>query len=558
MTCPSAAVCFYWKKGNKMKWILSSVRNKLLLITGTGTSLVLLSALFMTWSAESSLLRFTAYIEHDVAVERTVLAMTSDFRLQIQEWKNVLLHGSDPGKLKHHWEAFQKLEGKIQESGSDLLPKINNGEAANKLKAFLAEHKEIGAGYRQGLDAFKKSNFDPSAGDRAVDGIDLAPSKLLTESSSLMHGHVLSGFGENKDETHGDIVLGLVLMGISVVIAFVVFYAYIQLQILAPARCLVSSIGRLAAGDFSKPIEALTSDEFGRISDSSEAVRRSLSKIMGEVGASTRVLMSEIESLDEVVNSTREGVLEQQAQTEQVAAAIHQMTSTVQEVSLSAGSASEAANSADAEANSGSDVVSRTVENIGQLTHEISGAAETVDMLSKDSEEIGTVLDVIHGISEQTNLLALNAAIEAARAGEAGRGFAVVADEVRALASRTQESTQEIQAMIERLQEGSRKAAAAMNRGRENAVGSANQASEARTALDSITQAVASINSMNTQIAAASGEQSGVAEEINRNIASIASVAENSAEGAQLIEASNQKLTSIARDLDQHMSRFKL
>lgn len=541
-----------------MKWILSSIRNKLLLITGTGTSLVLFSALFMTWSADDSLTRFSAFIDKDVAVERSVKAMATDFKIQVQEWKNVLLRGSDPAKMDKYWGAFQKLEKKIQVDGKATLSKVNNAAAIEKLNSFLAAHKKAGEGYRKGLEAFKQSKFDPSVGDKVVSGVDRAPAKLLEEISSLMHKQVLGKFTSNKSQTNGDIVMGLVFMGISVVIAFVVFYAYIQLQILAPAKHLVAAMGKLAARDFSNPIEARTSDEFGQITESSEAVRQSLSKIMGEVGESTHVLLSEMDSLGKVVNATREGVLEQQVQTEQVAAAINQMTATVQEVSLSAGSASEAASSADAEANSGSDIVSKTVENIGQLTREIGSAAETVDMLSKDSEEIGTVLDVIRGISEQTNLLALNAAIEAARAGEAGRGFAVVADEVRALASRTQESTQEIQTMIERLQDGSRKAVEAMNCGRENALGSANQASEARAALDTITQAVASINDMNAMIATASGEQSSVAEEINRNIVSIASVAENSAEGARLIEASNRKLTAIARDLDEHMALFKL
>ncbi len=541
-----------------MKWILNSIRNKLLLITGTGTSLVLFSALFMTWSAETSLIRFTDHMDNDMTVERSINTMAMDFKLQVQEWKNVLLRGSDPAKMNKHWGTFQEIEKKIQADGVATVAKLENAAAVEKLKSFLAAHKKAGEVYRKGLAAFKQNKFDPAVGDKAVSGIDLGSAKLLAESSALIQNQVLDKFNSNKDKTRGDIVLGLVFMGISVVIAFVVFYAYIQLQILAPARHLREVMGSLASGDFSKPIKACTSDEFGQIADSSEAVRQSLSKIMGEVGESTSVLMSEIDSLGRVVNSTREGVLEQQAQTQQVASAINQMTETVQEVSRSAGNASEAANSADAEAHSGSSVVSKTVENIGKLTDEISGAAETVDMLSKDSEEIGTVLDVIHGISEQTNLLALNAAIEAARAGEAGRGFAVVADEVRGLASRTQESTHQIQTMIERLQEGSRRAVAAMNRGRENAMGSASQASDAREALDSITQAVASINSMNAQIATASGQQSGVAEEINRNIVSIASVAENSAEGAQLIEASKEKLTSIARDLDEHMARFKL
>ncbi len=235
-------------------------------------------------------------------------------------------------------------------------------------------------------------------GDRAVAGVSQVPAKLLEQASGLMYEQVLTEFSSNKDQTYGDIVLGLILMGISVVIAFVVFYAYIQLQILAPAKHLVDVMGRLAAGNFSESIRARTGDEFGRIAESSEAVRQSLNRIMGEVGQSTKILMSEVDALGSVVSATQQGVLEQQAQTEQVATAINQMTATVQEVSRSAGCASEVTSSADSEANIGCDVVSRTVDNIGLLTKEIGSAADTMAMLSKDSEEIDAVVDVIRGI----------------------------------------------------------------------------------------------------------------------------------------------------------------
>ncbi len=519
---------------------------------------MLLSALFMTWSANDSLKRFSSFIDEDLAVERSIISMSRDFKLQVQEWKNVLLRGANQEDLERYWNGFLKLDAKVQADGKALLPSIKNPDVAKKIESFLVEHKKASAGYAKGLDVFKQAKFEVTSGDKAVRGIERLPAKLLKESAEILYVQGVNKYEEHKAKTQGNIIMGLVFMAISVVVAFVVFVVFIQLQILAPANSLVKNMGRMAVGDFSHPIVSKNSDEFGQIRRSSEKVRQSLGEIISTVRESTDMLVAEVGTLGEVVSSTREGVLEQHTQTEHVATAINQMTATVQEVSRSAGSASEAANSADAEAKNGSAVVSRTVENIGMLTQEITKTAETVESLSKDSEQIDTVLDVIRGISEQTNLLALNAAIEAARAGEAGRGFAVVADEVRALASRTQESTQEIQTMIERLQEGSKNAVAAMNRGQEDAQGSAAQAAEARAALETITRAVASINEMNAQIATASGEQSSVAEEINRNIISIATVAENSAQGAQLIEASNLKLTSLAKDLSDHMAHFRL
>jgi len=191
------------------------------------------------------------------------------------------------------------------------------------------------------------------------------------------------------------------------------------------------------------------------------------------------------------------------------------------------------------------------------LASEVENAADVIDKLRQDSENIGTVLDVIKGIAEQTNLLALNAAIEAARAGEQGRGFAVVADEVRTLASRTQESTQEIQEMIERLQSRSSDAVNVMEQGRSRAEKTVDQAAMAGDSLDAITNSVASINEMNTLIAAASEEQSSVSEEINRNVVNINSLADDSVQGAQQTTSESEALAALAQRLQDLVSQFK-
>jgi methyl-accepting chemotaxis protein len=260
--------------------------------------------------------------------------------------------------------------------------------------------------------------------------------------------------------------------------------------------------------------------------------------------------------LSVIVEQTSGGVNAQQSETDQVATAVNEMASTVQEVSRSAVGAAEAAASANDQASRGRQVVSESLSSINHLAEEVRKSAEIIGQLEGDSEAIGAILDVIRGIAEQTNLLALNAAIEAARAGEQGRGFAVVADEVRTLAQRTQESTQEIHSMIERLQSGARSAAQAMQQGQAQADLSVEQGARAGEALDAITQAVATISDRNHQIASAAEQQSAVAEEINRNVTRIAQIAEETAAGAGRSSQTTHKLADLAMELQQLVGEF--
>ena len=234
------------------------------------------------------------------------------------------------------------------------------------------------------------------------------------------------------------------------------------------------------------------------------------------------------------------------------------MSATVQEVARNAASAAETTQKADEEAKNGRQIVIHTIDLINSLSGDIQKSSEVIKQLEKDADDIGTVLDVIKSIAEQTNLLALNAAIEAARAGEQGRGFAVVADEVRTLASRTQSSTEEIRNMIERLQGGTRNAVKVMGQGSEHSQKTVEQAAEAGAALEAITKAVDQIAQMNEMIASAAEEQGSVAEEINRNIVNVRDVTEQTAEGALQTAASSEEMKTVAGNLHDLVGGFKV
>jgi methyl-accepting chemotaxis protein len=280
--------------------------------------------------------------------------------------------------------------------------------------------------------------------------------------------------------------------------------------------------------------------------------------VIGQVrGASDRVTAA-ADQMASATTGSKQGAAQQQVEITQVATAMNQMSATVQEVARNAASAADAAQQASTQANQGKGIVTEGVSAIQSLAAEVERAAEVIHKLELDSASIGKVVDVIKGIAEQTNLLALNAAIEAARAGEQGRGFAVVADEVRTLATRTQESTQEIQQMIERLQACATDAVKVMDSGRKQAHISVEKSVAAGNALGAITSSVTAISDMNTQIASAAEEQGAVAEEINRNIVNISQVADQTVAGAQQTAASSEVLSKLAVQLQDLVAKFRV
>ncbi|MGE6384407.1 methyl-accepting chemotaxis protein [Pseudomonas sp. NPDC078416] len=329
-------------------------------------------------------------------------------------------------------------------------------------------------------------------------------------------------------------------------------------QITVPLGQTLVAVERVASGDLTHNLSVDRRDELGQLQGSIQRMTVELRQLISGIGEGVTQIASAAEELSAVTEQTSAGVNSQKIETDQVATAMHEMTATVQEVARNAEEASEAAVAADLQAREGDKVVNEAIAQIERLATEVGHSTEAMAELKRESDKIGSVLDVIKSVAQQTNLLALNAAIEAARAGEAGRGFAVVADEVRSLAQRTQKSTEEIEELISGLQNGTRQVATIMDNSRELTVSSVELTRRAGTSLESITRTVSAIQSMNQQIAAAAEEQSATAEEINRSVLNVRDVSEQTSAASEETAASSVELARLGSHLQALVGRFRV
>ncbi|WDH35845.1 methyl-accepting chemotaxis protein [Pseudomonas chlororaphis] len=448
------------------------------------------------------------------------------------------------GKAEAEQPALDAIDNALNNLAS-LPAKLPEQHLAN-----LQQATDALKGYRSAVSDFRDSQVASAA---ALKRMAAQGNRLMDVSKQLTAAQTHK---RDSDAAQARSTLAIVT-ALALLFGLVAAWS-ITRQIVIPLRQTLKVVERVASGDLSENLQVERRDELGQLQRAMQRMTLSLRELIGGISDGVTQIASAAEQLSAVTEQTSAGVNSQKVETDQVATAMNEMAATVQEVARNAEEASEAAVAADQQAREGDKVVGEAIAQIERLAAEVGNSTAAMGHLKQESDKIGSVLDVIKSVAQQTNLLALNAAIEAARAGEAGRGFAVVADEVRSLAQRTQKSTEEIEELIVGLQNGTQEVANIMDNSRNLTDSSVELTRRAGGSLENITRTVSAIQAMNQQIAAAAEQQSAVAEEINRSVLNVRDVSEQTSAASEETAASSVELARLGTHLQTLVGRFRV
>ncbi|GLH45528.1 methyl-accepting chemotaxis protein [Pseudomonas atacamensis] len=534
-----------------------SLRAQILALLSGSLLAILLIALACFHYLSNGVQSYSQLIAGPLHTSQLIDEANLQFKVQVQEWKNVLLRGKQPADLAKYWSQFEERQRDVQNILGELAgQKGIEATLKSRIERLREEHRQLGTAYQKGRDAYVAAGGDPSAGDAAVKGVDRATSEQMSALVAELREQGTAQSALISASAERTVWLGLLVMLASGLLIGLLSLWLVSRNLIEPIRNLIDYVTRLSRGQLAERVVSERRDELGNLAAAANTLRDFLADTFTRLQRSAGDLDSASGELNAIATTMAGGTSEQFNRTDQVATAMNEMSATAQEVARHAADAARAADDADQSAQQGEKVMQTTIHSITQMRGEIANTATVIRRLETDSGRIGKVLEVIRGIAEQTNLLALNAAIEAARAGEAGRGFAVVADEVRNLAQRTAESIIEINQIIQNVQTGAVDAAQAIESGQARSDESVEQVTQAGAMLERITLAVEAIRDMNRQIATAAEEQTSVAEDISRNLTEITAIASTNLDNVQRTESASQNLHGLSGQLNEVTARL--
>ncbi|RKF15550.1 methyl-accepting chemotaxis protein [Alginatibacterium sediminis] len=540
-----------------MKWVAQSLNRQLIL------SLALISILVFgiyvaAISSLSSRIQLLENInDQEVHLQQLALQANVEFKRQVQEWKNTLLRGSDPEQLQKYWTRFNEKHKSVQSMVGTLQSELGQyAQLQSTAKEFLNSHQLMLTAYTKGLAEYKAASFDQAVGDKAVSGIDRKPSQALDLLADELGQIAEQQFNLASESAGKTIKLAFAAIAIvlGLMLASVIFV--MKRYLINPLLVVSASIGKLESGDYTQASSSTRRDEIGMLARSAESLRLQLNTLILGVLDSSEQLQGAADTIYTQSTSVEKGALNQSQHADQMAAAVQELAHSADQVADNALQSSKNTQESQEIADLSRIAMDNADKTMASLVMDIDSAGSVVQRLADETQNVTAVLDVIKGIAEQTNLLALNAAIEAARAGEQGRGFAVVADEVRNLAQKTQQSTEEIQSILETVRSSANDSVAAMSTGQKSTTMGQQQVQEAAQLIGQMTDSIAVISDMNAQVASAASQQSTVTQDIAKNVSQITEIAHDSAQSiAETVEISKQ-LNAYAQAQKQQLSHL--
>jgi len=521
------------------------------------------STIFGLRQVSGTFSRDAEFATHRLELQDRARVMQLTFKKQVQAWKDILLRGSDPALLQKYRDEFFALDAQVLQQADDVKGRALDPATKTQVDAFVSSHAELMKEYKHALAKFEQSHGrNAHAADVEVRGKDRPVTDAVDQIVDGVNSNTKRFQAEQREQMTATI-RWIALIATIFTLVLLAFGTYVVRSIAGTTRALIISLSRQAGdmregkADLTKVLRA-SEDEFGEIAGSFDTFTQAARDIISRLATHSEQLASASEELSSGAGQSAETARIQSDQTHQVATAIQEMSATVQQISENSEKAAGASQNAAQAARRGGEVADQMLATMRSIADSTKAVASRIVELGKSSEQIGKIVAVINDIADQTNLLALNAAIEAARAGEQGRGFAVVADEVRKLAERTTKATKEIASMIESIQVETKSAVQAMEKGSREVEVGVEKTATSGAALEEIIKMSEQVGDMIAQIATAATEQSAATEQINASVGQISSSTQESSATADQMAKACQDLSSLAFDLQQIVSGFKV
>jgi methyl-accepting chemotaxis protein len=536
--------------------IIKTLKTRLLLIVLFALTFMTAASLYTNSLLTSKIENYQSLLAVESHAAVKIGTLNQDFKTQVQEWKNVILRGHDEKDLDKYWTRFQEKQSSIQNDAATILALPLSAKIAEQVDIFAKSHAAIYEKYEQGYRLFLDSDFDHIQADTFVRGIDREPSKALNTAVVFSTAEIVDA---NEHLSQSADKLSIISFSIVVFVlttALLVTERILSAKVTRPITQMIKQLKHVSRGDFSKSISLEGEDEIAQMSQSIELVRDKMASISDELSVKQIALKEVSQSIDSSAHTLQQKAEEQNSQANIISESTQAMTLSVKHIQQQSSHASKSAENVKLAADESKRMMEGTIRSIQHSTSQIRTTAKVIEQLGQDTEIVGSVVDVINGVAEQTNLLALNAAIEAARAGEQGRGFAVVADEVRTLASRTQKSTEEIKLIIEKLQSGALKAVDAISKGSSDIQDSENLVKQTSEVLLTVDKAADEITQVNTVINASMEEQLLLNQNIDEQVESMQKTANQSQRDSARLANEAKQLSIVNKQLADQLAKL--